>query len=70
MLFEYNKTYKTLFIILFMEDKNCLFCKILKGEIPSTKTYDQVNKLEIYFLDCKLLCKIKTAYSAKYLREK
>ena len=32
-----------------MEEKECLFCKIVKGEIPATKTYEDDNF--IGFLD-------------------
>ena len=32
-----------------MEDKDCIFCKIVKGEIPCTKTYEDDNF--IGFLD-------------------
>lgn len=28
-----------------MYDENCLFCKIIKGEIPSTKVYEDENVL-------------------------
>lgn len=32
-----------------MEENNCIFCKIAKGEIPSTKVYENENFLA--FLD-------------------
>lgn len=32
-----------------MEEKNCIFCKIVRGEIPSTKIYEDENFLA--FLD-------------------
>lgn len=32
-----------------MEDNNCIFCKIIKGEIPSSKVYEDENFLA--FLD-------------------
>ncbi|MBN2154931.1 MAG: HIT family protein [Candidatus Lokiarchaeota archaeon] len=32
-----------------MEEKNCLFCKIISGEIPSLKVYEDENSLA--FLD-------------------
>ena len=32
-----------------MEEKNCVFCKIVRGEIPSTKIYEDENFLA--FLD-------------------
>jgi len=31
-----------------MLDKNCVFCKIIKGEIPSNKYYEDENFLAIY----------------------
>lgn len=32
-----------------MEERNCIFCKIIRGEIPSTKVYEDENFLA--FLD-------------------
>ncbi|HNW71338.1 MAG TPA: HIT domain-containing protein [Candidatus Paceibacterota bacterium] len=34
-----------------MKEENCIFCKIIKGEIPSTKIYEDENFLA--FLDIK-----------------
>lgn len=36
-----------------MNDENCIFCKIVKGEIPSTKIYEDENFLA--FLDIRPL---------------
>ena len=33
--------------MIMAEDKDCIFCKIVKGEIPSTKTYEDDNFIGI-----------------------
>ncbi len=40
--------YKQKYFLLFMAEENdCIFCKIVKGEIPSTKVYSDDNFIGI-----------------------